>query len=68
MIFFNQAEIMFGFVGIPAVLLTLHKLYPAITCEKFNAGIAGSLFCTTKILLCRDKLFSCNRWSPLIQG
>ena len=44
MIFFNQAEIMFGFVGIPAVLLTLHKLYPAITCEKFNAGIAGSLF------------------------
>ena len=32
------------FAGIPAVLQTLHKLYSAITCEKFHLGKVGTSF------------------------
>ena len=47
----GQDEVLSRFSGIPAVLYyksyPLHKLYPVITCEKFDSGKAGSLFCTT---------------------
>ena len=33
------------FAGIQAALQILHKLYPAITCEKFHPGKVGPLFC-----------------------
>ena len=49
------------FVGIAAVLQILHKLYPAITCEKFYPGEAGFLICTAGIPLRPDEIFPCNR-------
>ena len=39
--------------------------YPAITCEKFRPGRAGSLFCTTGIPLCRDEILSCYEMKKL---
>ena len=64
MIPFSRDEILSRFGGIPAMLKTLHKLYPAITCKTFYPGKMGSLFCTPGILLCWDKIFPCNRFSP----
>ena len=52
---------------ISAVLLTLHKSYPAITCEKFHPSKVGSRFCTVGISLCRNEIFPCNHFSPLKQ-
>ena len=57
-------EILSRFAGIPAVLQTLHKLHPAITCKTFNPGKTGSLFRTAEIPLCRDEIFPCNRFIP----
>lgn len=54
-------EILSRFTRIQAVLWTLYKWYSTITWEKFYPGKAGFLFCTAKILLCRDEIFPCNR-------
>ena len=51
------------FVGIPAVLSTLHKLCPATACEKFHPGKAGSFFFNAGILLCQDEILPCNCFS-----
>ena len=58
----SRDEILSCFAGILAVLKTLHKLHPAITCKTFHPR-TGSLFCTARILLYRDKVFPCNRFS-----
>ena len=60
----GRDEILSRFIGIPAMLSTLHKLHPAITCKKFHPGKTGSLYCTAGIPLCRDEIFPCNRFSP----
>ena len=57
MILVKGDEILSRFAGIPAVLQTLHKLHPAITCKTFY--VKRSVFCTAGIPLCRDKTFSC---------
>ena len=64
MISVSQDEILSRFAGISAVLQTLHKLHPAITCKTFHPIKTGSLFCTAGIPLCRDEIFPCNRFSP----
>ena len=60
----GRDEILSRFAEIPAVLQTLHKLHPAITCKKFHPGKTGSLFCFAGIPLCRDDSFPYNRFSP----
>ena len=50
-----REEILSRFVGIKAVLQTLHKFYSPITCEKFHSSVARSFFCTARIPLCRTK-------------
>ena len=57
MILVSGDEILSRFAGIPAVLQTLHKLHPAITCKTFY--VKRSVFCTAGIPLCGDKAFSC---------
>ena len=57
-------EILSRFVSIPAVLYILHKLYLVLRRKKLHPGKARSLFCAVGIPLCRDKIFSCNRFSP----
>ena len=64
MIWVGLDETLSHFAGIPAVLQTLHKLYPAIKCEKVYLGKVGYLICTAWILLFWDKIFPCNRFSP----
>ena len=55
MISVDWNEILSRFAGVPAVLSTLYKLYPTITCEKFLPGklesllvLPGSCFAGTK--------------------
>ena len=51
MILFDRYEILSHSAAIPAILQTLHKLYPAISCEKLHSGKTGSFFCTAGIPL-----------------
>ena len=52
MILDGRDEILSRFAEIPAVLETLHKLYPAITCEKDPSFILPwSRFSETKLSL-----------------
>ena len=47
-----------------SAFLNLHKSYFTITCEKFDPGKAGSLFCTAGIPLCCDEFSPCNCINP----
>ena len=59
----GRDEILSRFVGIPAVLEILRKLYLAITCKKFHPGKTGSICYTAKIPLCWHEVFPCNPFS-----
>ena len=60
----RRDEILPRSAGIPSFLLTLHKLYFAITRKKFYPGKAGPIFCAATIPLCPEEIFSCNHFSP----
>ena len=63
----NRDQILLRFARIPTekeIPGSLHKLRPVITCKTFHPCKTGSLFCTAGIPLCRDVIFSCNRFSP----
>ena len=61
MILVSRDGILSHFAEIPAVLSTLHKSRPAITCKTFHPGKTGSRFCTAGTPLCRDEIFPYNR-------
>ena len=60
----GRDEILSCLAGNSAVLQTLHKLHPTITCKKFHPGKTGSFFCTPGIPIFRDEIFPCNRYGP----
>ena len=52
------------FYRVPDSVANSAVLYPAITCERFHPGKAGSLFCTAGIPLCRYEIFPDSHFIP----
>ena len=59
MILVGRDEILSRFARIRAVLKTLHKLYPEITCEKFHLGKVESVPVDTRRRFNDDMTLRC---------